>query len=102
MIRCKMIVINTFPMCLQLQPNGWAAAGPSHALPSPAADPPLHMPVVVGGPAASPAPAPAPAPAPPPSEPDLSPEECPQYFAINSYLYRLHMERLRRQQGGQF
>ena len=98
MIRCEMVLINNFPMCLQLQINGWAGAGPSRALPSPAADPPLHMPVVVGGPAVSPAPAPAPL----PSEPDLSPEECPQYFAINSYLYRLHMERLRRQQGGQF
>jgi len=35
------------------------------------------------------------------SEPDLTPEDCPQYYTINSYLYRLHLERLQRQQDEQ-
>ncbi|XP_043195133.1 uncharacterized protein LOC122366683 [Amphibalanus amphitrite] len=81
--------------------NGWSAAGPSNALPtpSPSTDPPLHMPVLVNGSAPAPVVS-TPAPAPLPAEPDLSPEECPEYFSINCYLYQLHMERLRRRQAG--
>ena len=90
--------LSSLSLRLQVGSNGWPVAGRSEGqsttAPAAAPAPAPSMPLLVGGPA------PAPAPAPPlPAEPDLSPEECPQYYAINSYLYRLHMERLRRQRG---